>query len=392
MVKSIGSWLWRTNPLWLVGVAMAVQAAWMHDVALLAPAGLVMFLSYIQNATYGLQSRAANRNNNAYHFMAAVAASLVFFTNLQLLARKEMPLVLFAPYVFATILGSLHGNAISMRIEKLLNIRVGDPKDKPQLMKLWPSVTVLAVLAVGQMLFLAPSYGSGVLALLVLLALVDGFAFAILRLARSTDHYWFHGATVLLQIGTAFLRLAIMINLKMDWALFWPVTTGGVIGGLLGANYGHRVATRIKAGFDAHVKPGAKVATPTPQLTLLALGLLAHALYFGLTNWQPALFLLGFAFAQTVSFTMVSRARQRKDQQFLAWTSVFSNGVWYLTMHELVIGRIGWDKAAPYIVGCCAGSLIGQTVAMMVEQRLGAVMDAGTAKVVPQPVPKPETA
>ena len=74
MLKRIGSWLWRTNPLWLVGAAMAVQAAWMHELVLLGPACLVMFLSYIQNATYGLQSRAANRNNNAYHFMAAVAA------------------------------------------------------------------------------------------------------------------------------------------------------------------------------------------------------------------------------------------------------------------------------------------------------------------------------
>ncbi len=376
----LGVRLWNTNPLYLLGAALVVQAMWLRDPLFLLPAGLVMVLSYFQNATYGLQSRAANRNNNAYHFLAAVAASLVFFTNLQLLVRRDLSLALFVPYVFATILGSLHGNAISMKVEKALGIKVGDPKDKPQLMKLWPSVAVLVVLLVVQALAIAPSYGTGVLFLLVALAMIDGFAFAILRLARSTDHYWFHAVTVLLQIGAGFLRLAIMINLKMDWALFWPVTTGSVIGGLLGANYGHRVATRIKAQFDAHVKPGVTVARPTKQLVLLGVGLVIHIAVFGLSKWEPTIILLGFAFAQTVSFTIVSRARQRNNQQFLAWASVFSNGVWYLTMHSLALGSIGADKAAPYIVGCCTGSLVGQAVAMMLEQRFGALMSAPTPK------------
>jgi hypothetical protein len=69
---------------------------------------------------------------------------------------------------------------------------------------------------------------------------------------------------------------------------------------------------------------------------------------------------------------------------------VFSNGVWYICMHYLAMGKITLERAAPYIVGNAAGSLIGQNLAMQAERLSGAVMDEKPkASAV---VPKPATA
>jgi hypothetical protein len=54
------------------------------------------------------------------------------------------------------------------------------------------------------------------------------------------------------------------------------------------------------------------------------------------------------------------------------------------------MGHIGWDKAAPYIVGNAAGSLVGQNFAMRAEQATGALVDAPVQ--APAAAPKPATA
>ena len=89
---------------------------------------------------------------------------------------------------------------------------------------------------------------------------------------------------------------------------------------------------------------------------------------------------------------MVSRARQRNSAQYLAWCSVFSNGVWYICMHFLAMGKITLEKAAPYIVGNAGGSLIGQNLAMQAERLTGAVMDEKPKSPKPVTMPKPATA
>ena len=88
---------------------------------------------------------------------------------------------------------------------------------------------------------------------------------------------------------------------------------------------------------------------------------------------------MGYAFGQSVSFAIVSRARQRNHDTYLIWASVFSNGIWYLTMNQLALKNITPDKTAPYVVGGVVGSLVGQNVAMHVEKKINARMDVATA-------------
>lgn len=390
MFSLLGSRLWNTNPLWLIGAILGIEGAcffagWegvSEDIAAIAP--LVMVLAYVQNMTYGLQSRSANRNSNAYHAIAALAANYVFFLNRKLLVTREVPMVLLAAYVFFTILGTLHGNTISMKIESLLGLSAEGAKGKPQLMKLWPTVACLSVLLVVQVVVGSPIVNRGVLVALLVVTALGNFSFSLLRVARSTDHYWFHAGAVILNLGLSFTELLIMIGNKFDWSLFLPTATGSIIGSLIGANLGQDVGKKLKAAFDAHVTQGAKVLWPWRQLAVLSLGLFVHLVVYRLTNWQGALALLGVCIVQAWSFTIVSRARQRNNQQYLAWASVFSNGIWYLCMHYLAQGTITLEKAAPYLVGNASGSLLGQNVAMKVEQVTGALMD--------QPVPAPKSA
>ncbi len=377
MFTALGKRLWNTNPLWFIGVVLGCQlfgfAAGLLPEALVPTMGLVMALAYLQNTTYGLQSRSANRNSNAYHALAALAANFTFFWSLRLLVRNELPVVLLAPYVFATILGTLHGNAISIKIESLLGLSPEGAKGRPQLLKLWPTIAVLLVALIAQVMYLAPTFHRGVILALLVLTVLDSFTFALLRIARSTDHYWYHLGAVVLSLGVGFLKLMVMVNNRFDWALFLPTTTGAIIGSLIGADFGQSIGKSLKASFDGHVRPGVRVELPFRQLALLVSVLGVHLVVFGFAGLAAGSMLLVVSLWQAVSFTMVSRARQRNNPQYLAWASVFSNGVWYLCMHYLSQGAITPDKAIPYIAGNAGGSLIGQNLAMKVEQATGAV-------------------
>jgi hypothetical protein len=151
--------------------------------------------------------------------------------------------------------------------------------------------------------------------------------------------------------------------------------TGGMLGSLTGSTFSSEFAGRIKAGFDAHITKKQAIGWPQVQtLGLLIGGVGAQLVYFGFFEWRGVLVLAVLAFMQMMSFTLISRARNRKDKRYHAWASVCSNGTWYLTMDRLAEGKLMPHEAVPYIVGNAIGSLIGQGVALKLEAVTGAVM------------------
>ena len=82
--------------------------------------------------------------------------------------------------------------------------------------------------------------------------------------------------------------------------------------------------------------------------------------------------ILVLAFVQNVSFSMVSRSRNRDNMTYHAVCSVFSNGIWFATMHHLVVSDLTWWLLAPYVVGTVAGSVAGAKISMFIEQLIGA--------------------
>lgn len=87
------------------------------------------------------------------------------------------------------------------------------------------------------------------------------------------------------------------------------------------------------------------------------------------------LFILFLAFIQTVSFSLVSRARNRSSMTYHAVASVLSNGIWFLTMRELVVAEMSVGLLVPYVIGTVTGSLFGARVSMWIEAKIGATAD-----------------
>jgi len=82
--------------------------------------------------------------------------------------------------------------------------------------------------------------------------------------------------------------------------------------------------------------------------------------------------ILALAFIQNISFTMVSRSRNRSNMTYHAICSVFSNGIWFLTMRELVVADLTLWLIFPYVIGTVCGSLFGAGVSMRIEKIIGA--------------------
>jgi hypothetical protein len=84
-------------------------------------------------------------------------------------------------------------------------------------------------------------------------------------------------------------------------------------------------------------------------------------------------FMMALAFAQNVSFTIVSRSRNRNSMKYHLVAAVFSNAVWFATSKFLIVGHdMTWALFVPYTIGTVSGSLAGQWISMKIEKAIGA--------------------
>lgn len=94
---------------------------------------IVAALSYVQNVSYTLASRARNRSSRAYYIIASVFANLIWFFTLKLVVIDygieqmswELLLVLLS-YIIGNVLGSLTGMWSSEKIERWLGASTDD--------------------------------------------------------------------------------------------------------------------------------------------------------------------------------------------------------------------------------------------------------------------------
>lgn len=80
--------------------------------------------------------------------------------------------------------------------------------------------------------------------------------------------------------------------------------------------------------------------------------------------------MMALAVVQSMSFSVVSRARNRDNLTYHAVASVVSNFVWFVTMRELVVSEMSFDLAIPYIAGMTVGSIAGSLVSVKIESML----------------------
>lgn len=82
--------------------------------------------------------------------------------------------------------------------------------------------------------------------------------------------------------------------------------------------------------------------------------------------------IIALAYIQNISFSMVSRARNRNNMWYHATCSVMSNGIWFATFHMLVTADMDWKMAIPYIFGTVLGSMTGSKLSIKIEKVIGA--------------------
>lgn len=88
---------------------------------------LMMIMAFAQNVSFSVVSRSRNRNNIAYHRIAAIFSNSVWFVTAKyLIVTQHMSWLLFIPYTAATVYGSSTGQQISMWIERKLNLAADD--------------------------------------------------------------------------------------------------------------------------------------------------------------------------------------------------------------------------------------------------------------------------
>lgn len=88
-----------------------------------------------------------------------------------------------------------------------------------------------------------------------------------------------------------------------------------------------------------------------------------------------SLILLALSFVQNVSFSIVSRSRNRNNMKFHLIAAFFSNSIWFLTFRELVTRDMSIALFPWYCAGTMFGSVFGVRISMWIERRLGAESD-----------------
>lgn len=96
-------------------------------------------------------------------------------------------------------------------------------------------------------------------------------------------------------------------------------------------------------------------------------------------DWVNILILLKIfvlAFVQSVSFSIVSRSRNRDNMTYHIIAAVGSNTLWFLTMRELIVSEMSFTLIVPYICGTVLGSVFGVKISMKIETWLNAKSDS----------------
>ena len=89
----------------------------------------------------------------------------------------------------------------------------------------------------------------------------------------------------------------------------------------------------------------------------------------------PYLSIMMLAFFQNVSFSIVSRSRNRSSIRYHIVAAVMSNGVWFLTFRQLVLSQMNVWLFPFYTLGTVSGSVVGVRISMWIESWLGATSD-----------------
>ena len=78
---------------------------------------------------------------------------------------------------------------------------------------------------------------------------------------------------------------------------------------------------------------------------------------------------------QGISFSLISRSRNRNNITYQVLASLIGNFLWYMTMRYLVLSEMSFEVGVPFVLGTTLGGLIGVKCSMLIENKLHATSD-----------------
>ena len=86
--------------------------------------------------------------------------------------------------------------------------------------------------------------------------------------------------------------------------------------------------------------------------------------------------LMILAFCQNIAFSLVSRSRNRDNNNYHLIAAVGSNGIWFLTMSYMISQGMPISMLVPFLSGTTLGSLYGAHISKKIEFWIGLTADA----------------
>lgn len=78
----------------------------------------------------------------------------------------------------------------------------------------------------------------------------------------------------------------------------------------------------------------------------------------------PLLILFAFTIIQNASFTLVSRARNSGNLWYNGIASIFSNGIWFIVVNQVVSKPNDVATGVTYVIAATIGSVLMQWIAI----------------------------
>jgi len=341
---------------------------------------VLMGLAYISNASYSMVSRSAVRDSALYHAFTTLLSNFVFYLVLYILITDQLTLALFIPYTVATVYGSFTGAKASQKVEEFFGITTDPTKKKSTPQSVLAQKILLIFLAV--MGIVVGIYAKSIFVALTIagLSFADNITFSILRRSRNTSNSTYHVAASILKSTAVYLMLGTLSLKGMPFDLFMPYCFGSILGGITGQKISAWVERKIGATADAHLFTDASWYQFIPWKWVIVLAIITIPLLAFSSNYLFLAYLAALSAAQQVSFSIVSRSRQRNNMAYHVIASIFSNSVWFLTFRQLNLKNWTNELYAPYALGGAIGSVTGAGVSMGIEKKLGISSDSHVMK------------
>lgn len=360
---------WDTRILVMLAVVGVVSLVFTNNVM----ATIVLMISaYVSNASYSMVSRSAVRDSKLYHGFTTLFSNFIFYLVLKQLVTENMTLSLFIPYTVATVYGSYTGAKTSQRIEAFFGITADTTNKQPTPQSMLAQKILLVFLCV--LGLVTGIVSQDIIASLVVagLAFGDNITFSILRRSRNTSNTTYHIFASLLKSLAWYILFQSLTIKGMPFMLFIPYCFGSVLGGLSGQSISGWIEKKIGATADGHLKSNLAwyKFIPWKSVFVLLLVTIFAVLYLG--NVEILFALAGLSALQQISFSVVSRSRQRNNMTYHIIASIFSNGVWFLTFRQLQIKQWTDELFVPYALGGTIGSVTGVGLSMGIEKAIGA--------------------